>query len=97
VILDGERWLEGSLRPAVDELLGAGAMIHHLTWHCSPEAQVARDAFRSAAHDLTRSIRDSISGRKFVGRGFLRGVDMALEVDVSECAPLLRNDAYRAT
>ena len=97
VIPAGERWPDGSLRPAIEDLLGAGAIIHHLDMPCSPEAQVARDAFRSASDDLASMMRASVSGRELAGWGYGDDVEVALEVDVSDCAPLLSQGAYRAT
>ena len=96
VVPAGERWPDGSLRPAIEDLLGAGAIIHHLGLPCSPEAQVARDAFRSAGPDLPRLIQASISGCELVERGFHRDVEIAVETEVSVCVPLLIGDAYRA-
>ena len=96
VILAGERWPDGSLRPAIEDWLGAGAVIHHLALPCSPEAQVARDAFRSAGDDLARLIRASVSGRELTDRGFPGDVDIACEEDVSRHVPLLTDGAYRA-
>ena len=96
VVPAGERWPDGSLRPAIEDLLGAGAVIHHLGLPCSPEAQVARDAFRLAGPDLLRLIRASVSGCELVERGFHHDVEIAVEMEVSSCVPLLVEGAYRA-
>jgi 2-phosphosulfolactate phosphatase len=95
VIPAGERWPDDSLRPAIEDLLGAGAIIHHLTGLCSPEAHIARDAFRSAGNDLARLIRESVSGRELIDRGFASDVDIALDVEASRCTPTLIDGAYR--
>jgi 2-phosphosulfolactate phosphatase len=96
VIPAGERWPDGSLRPAIEDFLGAGAIIHHLALPCSPEAQVARDAFRVAGDDVIRLVRASISGCELVDGGFPGDVDIAVEVGASACVPLLTEGAYRA-
>jgi 2-phosphosulfolactate phosphatase len=41
----GERWPDGSLRPAFEDLVGAGAIIHHLPGTKSPEAELAEATF----------------------------------------------------
>ena len=96
VIPAGERWPDGSLRPAIEDLLGAGAVIQHLALPCSPEAQVARDAFRTAGEDAARLIRTSVSGQELVDRGFTGDVDLATETDTSPHVPVLTGGAYRA-
>ena len=96
VVPAGERWPDGGLRPALEDWLGAGAVIHHLALPCSPEAEAARDAFLAAEKDMARLIRASVSGRELIDRGFPGDVDLALERDISPCAPLLDGDAYRA-
>jgi 2-phosphosulfolactate phosphatase len=50
VIAAGERWPDGSLRPAIEDWLGAGAILDRLDWPCSPEAEVAREAYRAAGN-----------------------------------------------
>jgi 2-phosphosulfolactate phosphatase len=96
VVPAGERWPDGSLRPAIEDLLGAGAVLHHLDLPCSPEAEVARDAYRAAGSALARLIRDSVTGRELIGAGFAADVDLAVELAVSNTAPLLMEGAYRA-
>ncbi|TSD89268.1 2-phosphosulfolactate phosphatase [Mycobacterium sp. KBS0706] len=96
VVPAGERWPDGGLRPAIEDLLGAGAIIDALTLTCSPEAQLARDAWRSAGADLPRLVRASVSGRELIDRGFPHDVDLALEQEGSASAPLLVDGAYQA-
>ncbi|MGX9964014.1 2-phosphosulfolactate phosphatase [Roseomonas sp. F4] len=96
VVPAGERWPDDSLRPAIEDLLGAGAIIHHLDLPCSPEAEIARSAFRSTGDDIARLIRDSASGRELIGRGFVQDVDIALDIEASSVAPILSKGAYRA-
>ena len=52
VIPAGEKWDDGSLRPSFEDLIGAGAIITHLTGVRSPEAQTARSAYCSAQPNL---------------------------------------------
>lgn len=96
VIPAGERWPDGSLRPAIEDLLGAGAIIHHLALSLSPEAQIARDAFRAVLGEIAPLIRQSISGQELVDAGFPQDIDMAVEHNVSNTTPLLTQGAFRA-
>jgi len=94
VIPAGERWSDGSLRPAFEDLVGAGAIISYLQGARSPEAQAAVAAYSSAAPHLERLLRHCGSGRELLERGFDRDVKLASELDVSDCVPTLVNDAY---
>ncbi|OWJ57420.1 2-phosphosulfolactate phosphatase [Inquilinus limosus] len=96
VIPAGERWPDGGLRPAIEDLIGAGAVIDALDLPCSPEAQVMRDACRTAGADIPQLIRESVSGRELTEGGFPRDVALALEREVSATAPLLAEGVYRA-
>jgi 2-phosphosulfolactate phosphatase len=94
VIPAGERWTDGSLRPAIEDLLGAGAILHALGLPCSPEAEVVRLAFLGARGCLAELVRGSVSGEELIRRGYPGDVDVAIEYDVSAVAPLLLNGAY---
>jgi 2-phosphosulfolactate phosphatase len=96
IVPAGEQWADGSLRPAVEDLLGAGAILDALRLPLSAEARVARDAFRAAAPDLAAILRASVSGQELIGRGFAEDVEFAAALNVSATAPFLRDGAYRA-
>lgn len=95
VIAAGERWrgATGPLRPAVEDLLGAGAVIDACGREdLSPEAFAARAAFRDARPDLLSRLRDCGSGRQLIDRDLGPNVDLAAELDVSSFAPELDGD-----
>ncbi|HEX5166937.1 MAG TPA: 2-phosphosulfolactate phosphatase [Thermomicrobiales bacterium] len=96
VIAAGERWDDGeSLRPAVEDLLGAGAILSALDATApSPEAQAAMAAFAAAVPDLARQLSESASGRELIERGFAADVALAAELGVSRSAPFLRDHAF---
>jgi 2-phosphosulfolactate phosphatase len=96
IIPAGEQWPDGSLRPAVEDLLGAGAILDALGLPLSPEARVACDAFRSAVPDLTVILRACVSGQELIGRGFGEDVEFAAALNVSTIAPILHGGAYQA-
>lgn len=96
VIPAGERWRsDDSLRPAIEDLLGAGAILDALDLPLTAEARVARDAFLSAKPRLLETICDCLSGRELIERGFPQDVELAAMVDVSRAAPILQDGSYR--
>ena len=97
VIACGERWPDGSLRPAMEDLLGAGAVVASLTGRCSPEAEAAMGAFRDMATSLPVALRGCASGRELIERGWLQDVDYAAAVDVSEVVPVMSRGVFVAT
>ena len=96
VIPAGERWKDdGSLRPSFEDLIGAGAIISHLDGRRSPEALMALAAFRAVESELDHALRQCSSGKELIEWGFATDVLLAAQLNVSACAPVLVNDAYR--
>jgi 2-phosphosulfolactate phosphatase len=97
VIPAGERWPDGSLRPAVEDLIGAGAVIGQFRSSQSPEAAVALAAFRSAEGAIVALLEGCSSGKELIERGLAADVALASMLDASDCVPLLVDGAYRNT
>ena len=96
VIACGERWPNGALRPALEDHIGAGAVLAHLDGVMSPEAAAAVSVFESAAAHLPEALRNSVSGKELAGRGFEDDVAIASELNSDDVAPRLRDGAYAA-
>ena len=96
VVAAGERWPDGTLRPAAEDLWGAGAVIAGLVdlgvSGLSPEARVAERAYRAAR--IPEDLVGCASGQQLVGRGFAADVEVAAEVDASDVVPVLVGDAF---
>ncbi|MFF4508256.1 2-phosphosulfolactate phosphatase [Streptomyces sp. NPDC001401] len=95
VIAAGERWPDGSLRPALEDLLGAGALISDLyaqgAGPMSVEAAAAKAAYDGTA-DLTRAIAACASGRELAATGFVEDVAIATEEDTCALVPVRDHD-----
>ncbi|MFP5328491.1 MAG: 2-phosphosulfolactate phosphatase [Acidimicrobiia bacterium] len=97
VIACGERWPDGSLRPSLEDYLGAGAVISALDGSRSPEADAAARAWLTASPRIAEVIPDCVSGRELIARGWERDLEFALAVDASSCVPVLREGFVDAT
>lgn len=99
VIAAGERRPDGSLRPALEDLLGAGAVITALHEHgetvLSPEAQAARACFGATA-DIAAAVTDSTSGVELASYGFNDDVAIAVETNSCHLVPVLTGSAFAA-
>ena len=95
VIPAGERWQDGSLRPALEDLLGAGAIIQQLPGSKSPEAEMAVATYARFANELRQTIWQCGSGKELVGRGVAEDVELAVALNVSDAVPRLVEGAYR--
>jgi 2-phosphosulfolactate phosphatase len=96
VIAAGERWPDGTLRPAVEDDLGAGAILAALDLDAafSPEARYAASAFRAMRDALAEIVCDSVSGRELTQWGCGAEIAWALETDVSTTVPMLQPDGF---
>lgn len=105
VIAAGERWgaADGPLRPAVEDLLGAGAILAALDPSgavsnpcCSPEARAARAAFLDARPRLYDHLRRSASGQDLAGRGWDDDIATSAALDVTSVVAELVDGAFVA-
>jgi 2-phosphosulfolactate phosphatase len=96
VIAAGERWSStDALRPAFEDLIGAGAILSALgAISMSPEARTALAAFRDAEKNLPHALNECASGRELIDRGFEQDVTWASARDVSTTVPILRDGAF---
>jgi 2-phosphosulfolactate phosphatase len=96
VIAAGESWSSGELRPCLEDLIGAGAVIANLPGTRSPEAELAVACFEHFRSDLLNALRRSSSGKELMERGFAEDVDIAAEFDVSTNVPELVGRGFTA-
>ncbi|WP_261376220.1 2-phosphosulfolactate phosphatase [Brevibacillus brevis] len=98
VIACGERWGNGALRPAMEDMIAAGALLHELEgYRLSPEAEMAVAAFRSAQDQLPAYLQKCASGQELISRGYPEDVALAAEWNQSCTVPVLNDDfAYEA-
>lgn len=94
----GERWPDGSLRPALEDLFGAGALAGALSTagcHPSPEAQAAARTF-AATLDLAAAIAGCASGRELATMGFPDEARIAAELDADRHASVMDDGLFVA-
>lgn len=100
VIAAGERWAQdGSLRPALEDHLAAGAILSGVIGRghgerMSPEGHAAANLMEASRGRVGERMRDCVSGRELVGRGHAADVAVAAELDVSAVVPELVDGAF---
>ena len=98
VVPAGERWNDDTLRPAAEDLWGAGAVLAALDQEAeadaSPEARMAIAAWRAAV--LPLDLLHCAGGRELTEAGFVADVEIAAQHDVSEVVPVLVGESFRA-
>jgi 2-phosphosulfolactate phosphatase len=94
VVACGERWPDGSLRPSLEDHLGAGAVLAAIGGTCSPEARAAVSVWQSARFDVAGTIAGCASGREAIARGWAADVELACQVDASQTVPVLDHGGF---
>lgn len=102
VIAAGERWsYDNSLRPALEDHLGAGAILSSLVAldhgdGFSPEACAAVHLFDASRRGLDERMHSCIGGRELTSKGFTSDVDVAADLNSSSVVPVLVDGAFVA-
>jgi len=94
LVAAGERWPDGTLRPAYEDWLGCGVLVRGLVgrgYRASPDAAAAAAAARDP-----RPLAECPSGRELVERGFAEDVQMAEQLDVTQAVAVLKSGRFCA-
>ncbi|HET7924124.1 MAG TPA: 2-phosphosulfolactate phosphatase [Rhodanobacteraceae bacterium] len=98
VVACGERWRDanedGELRFAVEDYLGAGAVLSELSHERSPETAVCAAAFAGSRGDIAALLWECASGRELRSMGLEQDVIDCARIDVYDAVPVLRDGAY---
>jgi len=94
VIPAGEQWRECGLRPCLEDLIGAGAVLAGLPGTSSPEAEMAMATFARFRQGLGGALFRCGSGKELAERGFGLDVELAAEYAVSNVVPMLTGEQF---
>lgn len=98
VIACGERWKppseDGELRIALEDYLGAGAILSYLPQEKSPEARACEGAFVQVRGELHAMLWECGSGRELREKGFGLDVQYAARLNAYETVPHMRDDHF---
>jgi 2-phosphosulfolactate phosphatase len=92
IVPAGERWhhQDWSLRPSLEEYLGAGAIANALAMPgSSPEVELAAMAFRAARDRLAELLAGCVSGLELAHADVPTDVELAGELDGSKVVPIM--------
>lgn len=100
IIAAGERWAyDDSLRPALEDHLGAGAILWCLSGlgyrdKMSPEAIAAADLFDGSRESIAARLRDCVSGKELTSKSFVADVEAAADLNASTIVPILVDGSF---
>jgi len=92
----GEAWPDGSLRPALEDWLGAGAILRWLPGSRSAEAESAVAVFERYRDRLVATLDQCGSGRELDERGHENDKFIAGQLDISSCVARFDGIAFVA-
>lgn len=99
VVAAGERWPGDQLRPAVEDLWGAGAVVDALmaagVGPASPEAQAAAAAYRALGRTVNKALAACASGQELIADGYGNEIALAAQENVSTRVPVLTGESFR--
>ncbi|WZY00032.1 2-phosphosulfolactate phosphatase [Bacillus sp. FSL W7-1360] len=100
VVSCGERWddaraEENNMRPAIEDALGAGAILQGLAGSKSPEAQVCIASFGGCRNELSELVTSCGSGQELIARGYEDDVAFCAQFNATTVVPVLNpNGTY---
>ncbi len=89
LVAAGEKWPDGSLRPALEDQLACGAIAHLLGCPMSPEASLAEAGYLACSDELPEVLQGCASGQELTHYGYAADVEWAAEMDSESCVPQL--------
>jgi 2-phosphosulfolactate phosphatase len=89
---DGSR-----LRFAIEDYLGAGAILSDLDLSKSPEAHVCESAFQQNSERIEELFWNCVSGRELRREGFENDVRFASRQDILDVAPILVGEGFTSS
>lgn len=101
IVAAGERWaIDDSLRPALEDHLGAGAIACNLrelgyARVMSPEATAAAELFAASRSRISELLQECVGGRELIDKGFADDVTVACEMDAATVVPVLRHGVFQ--
>jgi 2-phosphosulfolactate phosphatase len=89
-----DRGGDGPIRWAVEDYLGAGAVISKLSCSKSPDSQVCEGAFLQFRDSIGQLIWDCPSGLELREKGFGEDIVHSVQIDNYKCAPIMVNGCF---
>lgn len=93
VISAGEKWPNGNIRFALEDALGAGAILSYMNGSFSPEATALRNLWVDTQEHLFNVLQECTSGNELITRSSEQDIDIASEVNITSNVPILTDDA----
>lgn len=94
VVACGERWENDTLRPSLEDELGAGAILAALSGSKSPEARAAETLYQAVGDGLAHLVWESGSGRELRARGYEGDVTFATRVDAFDTVAIATDEGW---